>query len=1450
MEVVGLLGSITSLVEASQKLFKFARDVYEADSQRWDVLQQLSCLDAVSNSIDKLKASDPNGDWTEDLDPNDPKSPACSLMVAVGKVEVLLQVNVDNLPLRAKLENFKWHWRKKKLEPLFHEINQHCVSILVVLGWGQTEILSKIGSITRTTADNINSMREFLEEDRRKQDEVNTSMMKMAEAVRNLEASDKVRQTEQEKAYRKEVEKWLSPLEFQARQQAIFKKLDSFQGSSIGQWFFECDAFKYWKESSIRLLKGVGEPGAGKTVLSSVVVDKLTKESPEIPVLCVFLEKAESLKQTPEALRGSLLKQLIQFKESGLSTNIRKAFDKATRTNTAPDDNHTKDLLKAEIEPYSQVYVVVDGLDEASEEARWFVENDLREIDPEKMSIFTTSRPDKATDLGMYCNICRQECIRYYLCTDCEECDACHEQDLECLTLCVSCFDGGNRCPHDLTHEFQDTMPKEYEVPISTPDRDIERFVVESIKADMPKKLPKTSLSRNVGRNELARRCAQFPDLFEHVRRFIVEKAEGRFLLAREFVKSFKKKHTLGDIKRMLKTKGSVGIFPLYDEDMAWIMKQETGGLAREIFSLVYHAKRNLTLLELQQALATRNRDFEHDPDDIVHEDDILNATKGLIGIDRLETIGEDPDVIVRFDHLTRREYFDENWQSWFGTGQVDLANKCLTFLNFEVFAKPCASEEAFKIKEKKLPFISYAVQFWGEHVRDVGRTSAEVMAKAVAYMKDARRVDAYIQAAWAANARHRDKWDVRRSIHPLHICGWFDLEHLIPALGYETAEIDVEENTHQQTALMYACRRGNIETVRCFLELGADVNKQSRKGRTPLFEAILRLRKDSAGDNLNDETKVLNKAFNSKEDMEQSEQIVKLLLNSKGGKNLNPNIRNPKMLLRTALIASIAYKQAPIALEILNQSGLDVNIADLEGTTALCLSARYGMTEVVAGLLQFPSINIDATEIGDRRTALLFAARHSPAIEVVDLLLSKGANPNKPDMRGRTPLVMSLLADKEDTFQAFAGSSSLGVDLTCTDKDGRTLMHWAAEAGNVSAIDALYSKGIKIKSSDSLGMTSLHDACRCGKSEAAERLLEFGADRSAKDNFGRTPAGIAMQYGHADLVDICKIEQEAEPNTIDFPAWSLATTRQFDKITELVSSSKSAVEIREPRTERTALHCLLLGNYRDEEDNVQIPVLKILLNEGNMSTDEADTYGQTPLHFAAMFGNLEATKLLLERDVRLDAVDKFGLTPLLIAYKNKHLSVATVLIEEGATINPQRMDLEELLFAALKLESQPAVSYLIGAGADRMAMDDDGRTPDMIAEQSKDKELIKIMKAARSTRIKAPTKSMSTKYVVSELRDAIEEVDEILEEAHSGVMFNGLPASNYCHTPFSARNFDLGKEVEHDEMEAAEAKQMPHLESRPRREDEVERMLGDVSLSAPSTFFRRGLVEEPVRAG
>ncbi|KAL2061186.1 hypothetical protein VTL71DRAFT_7459 [Oculimacula yallundae] len=1467
LEIIGLAASLASIADATKKIYVFVEDVYKADEQRREILQQLRCLEDISETMEWIKQRLSEDEWEKRLDLSKPTNPAYGLKVALDKIEDLAHIDANNLRVWRTWGKVKWHYKKKKLEPLFLEVHRYGTNFIPILIRAQTKILSKDGSSTRTMMKQIEEDRKkdeeankllllTNEEDRKKREEAGvTKMTTLVKEVEDLGVIAKARQIEEAKEYQKKVEKWLSILEFQSRQEAILAKVKREQGSSIGRWFIESDAFKVWRDGKLGVLKGLGEPGAGKTVLSSLIVDELQKQSPLTPVLYIFLEKAESHRQTPEALRGSLLKQLIQFNEAGLNTAIRDAFEKAFKRGASPDENITRALLKAEVQAYSHVFVIVDGLDEASDDSRDFVEEDLEGLDPEKIKILTMSRINTVESLReRFCNGCGTTCIRYHKCVDCFEsqCDMCKNEGFDNIFFCISCYDGGKRCLHGTSHEMEETTDTKYEVEISTPDEEIERFVHASILADMPKPASETSTGRNVGKNELARSCAKLPALFEEVQTFVTQKAAGRFLLAREYVKSFKKKYSLADIRRMLRTEGSGELAPLYAEDIAWIVeKQDIGPLARRVLSVVYHAKRNLTLLELQQALATNDGDTGHDPEAIIHEDTIINATNGLIRIERLLSDDQDVDVIVRFDHLTRREYFDSSWQLWFSSGQVDIANTCLTFMNFEEFAKRFPSEELFKAREKDLPFISYAVQFWGDHVRDIGLKSTEIVEKAVTYLKDPSRVRAYIQAAWAANTRHKDKWDVRSSIHPLHICGWFGLEHLIPALGYSVADIDIKEMTHHQTPLMYACRRGNIETVKTFLELGANVNKQSQKGRTPLFEAILRLQNSLISQDPGKGSKVQKKGFNSKADIEKSERIVKLLLSAGTGVNkVNLDIQNPELRQRTVLITSIAYKQVSIALDILSHTDLDVNIADSEGTTALCLSACLGMTDVVARLLQFPSINIDQADKDGHQTALLFASRSSPTPDVVELLLSKGADPNKPDAHGKAPIFMSLQASNPDIFEAFETVSE--IDLHCTDGDGRSLLHWAAEFGNLSAINKLEAKKLSIESQDKLGTRPLHDACRHGNAEAADMLLKFGADQSAKDKLGRTPVVVALQYGHEDLVNICKVHGE-ELLLIDLPAWSLATTRQLDAIARLISTEPLCLNIREPRTECSALHCVLVENDM-EESTVQTEILRTLLSDGKMDPDEPDRYGQTPLHYAAIYGNYEATRVLLEHKARPDVLDNFGFTPLLIAHKNQYtnqnLAVAIALIEEDVTIDESRLNLDDLLLAALKLESSTAVSYLIKAGASRMATDADGRTADIIAENSKNKDLIKALRDFTSRRVKPPMRAMSSKCVIPQLRDVNEEATEILDLIkHNKVTFNDTATSELDTRPIFARSVHIGQDVEYEAAEDIEAKMMPYSVPRARGEDEVKKMLGDMSLSIPSTFRDRNLMAERLQA-
>jgi len=306
--------------------------------------------------------------------------------------------------------------------------------------------------------------------------------------------------------------------------------------------------------------------------------------------------------------------------------------------------------------------------------------------------------------------------------------------------------------------------------------------------------------------------------LFVEIVDAVVDAAQGRFLLAKLYTNSLNSQPSLRDIEdaviEMQEHRRNISdtIDVLYENDMNERIKgQEPDNVkfALQVLSVVSCARRNLKLEELQHALATRLGDSQHYPKGIRRRENILHVTKGLV------TIDTDSSQMVRLDHLTLADYLHRTREKWFPDGEIAMANVCLSYLNFDTFSKPCTTED-FVAKEASHPFLSYAVQFWGDHVRKAG---PQVYAAAVRYLEDPSRVAAYIQCAWSADTKHYDKWDVRRHIHPLHICAWFDLWDLISALDYQKLDLDVQEGTYGQTPLMYACRRGNLMTTLRLLE-------------------------------------------------------------------------------------------------------------------------------------------------------------------------------------------------------------------------------------------------------------------------------------------------------------------------------------------------------------------------------------------------------------------------------------------------------------------------------------------------------------------------------------------------------------------------------------------------------------------------------------------------------
>ncbi len=90
----------------------------------------------------------------------------------------------------------------------------------------------------------------------------------------------------------------------------------------------------------------------------------------------------------------------------------------------------------------------------------------------------------------------------------------------------------------------------------------------------------------------------------------------------------------------------------------------------------------------------------------------------------------------------------------------------------------------------------------------------------------------------------------------------------------------------------------------------------------------------------------------------------------------------------------------------------------------------------------------------------------------------------------------------------------------------------------------------------------------------------------------------------------------------------------------------------------------------------------------------------ERPLHWAAMWGHVDAVKLLLEKGAEIDAPDSSGLTPLHWAAWQGRLEVVKYLISKGADKDATSRYGESVLNRAINHDHTKVVDYLKSIGA------------------------------------------------------------------------------------------------------------------------------------------------------
>ncbi|CZR64265.1 related to ankyrin [Phialocephala subalpina] len=758
----------------------------------------------------------------------------------------------------------------------------------------------------------------------------------------------------QEDRGRQTILDWITSIDYASQQSDFISR----RQAGTGQWLLDSAEFTAWIGTDKRTLFCPGIPGAGKTMLTSIVIEEIFmrfENDPSIGIAYLYCDYRRQHEQRFEDLVASLLKQFVQEQPS-IPDSVKTLYDRHKDRRTRPSLDELLGLLQAVAAVYSRVFIIVDALDE------------------------------------------------YQISDGCRQ------------RLLLGLFDLQAKCNAHLfaTSRHISSIEQEFEGGLKLEIRSNEEDVREYLDGHMGQ-LPRfvarsLELQEEIKTNIVNAVDGMYVDYFGCLSN---RAYSTRFLLAQLHLDSLIGKRSPKAVQTALKNlvKGSAAYDHAYKDAMERINGQikDQEELAKQVLAWITCAKRPLTTIELQHALSVEAGESQLDEANIPEIEDMVSVCAGLVTID-------EESGIIRLVHYTTQEYFDRTRRQWFPDAQANIIKTCVTYLSFDEFESGiCQCDDEFEQRLQSNKFYKYAAQNWGHHARQASTSCRSV----IDFLRKQAHVEASGQVLIASN-RYRDEVKYSQNgpkqMTGLHLAAFFGVSNAI--LGLLNSNPPDLKDSYGRTPLSWAAERGHENVVKLLLKQGAEVNSiDSEYGRTPLswaaknlHEVVVRLLLEAGADVNLRGGQYGESGLHLAAGIGDKAMVHQLL---EAGADVNSRTGVSKSGA-SALHRAVTRGHDKV-VRLLLKAGADVRAKDHCSWTALHRAANAGHEKVVKLLLE---ADAEVNEENDCEATALHPAAQYGHDAIVEQLIERDADVEARCCDGWTALHWAAEHTRKPTFQ------------------------------------------------------------------------------------------------------------------------------------------------------------------------------------------------------------------------------------------------------------------------------------------------------------------------------------------------------------------------------------------------------------------------------------------------